>query len=51
MVDGGSGFVGFLGIEGEMEEPDIEFVGVDEGLELIYLMAKCPNMAFNPVSL
>ena len=32
MEDGGSRFVGFLGIEGEVERPVVEVVGVGEGL-------------------
>ena len=32
MEDGCSGFVGFLKIEGEVERPVVEVVGVDEGL-------------------
>ena len=30
--DGSSRFVGFFGIEGEVEGPVVEVVGVDEGL-------------------
>ena len=32
MEDGGPRFVGFFGIEGEVEGPVVEVVGIDEGL-------------------
>jgi hypothetical protein len=32
MEDGGAGLIGFFGVEGEVEGPVVEVVGVDEGL-------------------